>query len=52
MATAEEEARKLGVVVSERLVVSQAVVAVGELEHKQGDVLILVVKLQWGVLFV
>ena len=50
--TAEEEARKLGVVVGERLVVSQAVVAVGELEQEQGDVLLLVVKLQWGVLFV
>ena len=55
LATAEEEARKLGVVVGERLVERQAVVAVGELEHEQGDVLLLVVKLsynEWGVLFV
>ena len=52
MPTAEEETRKLGVVVSERLVESQAVVAVGELEYEQDDVLLLVVKLQWGVLFV
>ena len=52
MPTAEEEARKLGVVVGERLVERQAVVAVGKLEHEQGDVLLLIVKLQWGVLFV
>ena len=51
LTTAEEESGELGIVVRERLVERQAVVAIGELEHEQGDVLLLVVKLQWGVLF-
>ena len=49
MPTTEEESGKLGVVVSERLVIGQAVVAVGELEYEQSFVLVLVVKLQLGV---